>query len=72
MRSNQILGLVLILVGGVLLYFGFQATETFVEQLHESFTGRFTETTTLYLILGALSTIGWIGLFMVPSFASAD
>lgn len=40
------------MVGLMLLYFGYQATETVVEQVHEAVTGRYTGTTMWYLVGG--------------------
>lgn len=57
MESSRMIGIVLVVVGVMLLFFGYQATGTVTEQVYESFTGRFTETTTLYLIGGAVSLI---------------
>lgn len=57
MESSRILGLVLVVVGLVLLYFGYQASQSVSEQLYETFAGRFTQTTMLYLIGGLASLI---------------
>ncbi len=40
--------------GAVLLYFGFQASEGFGDQMHETFTGRFTDDTVWMFIIGAI------------------
>lgn len=50
-------GLVLVIVGSMLLFFGYQSTETVTEQLFETFAGRYTQTTMLYLTGGAASLI---------------
>jgi len=63
MTMQQIIGIVLLVVGVLLLFFGFQATDTLGEQVHETFTGRFTDTTTWYLIGGAACAIA--GLLMI-------
>lgn len=62
MSTNRIIGIVLIIIGGGLLFFGFQATESLTEQVHETFTGRFTEETTWYLLGGGAALI--VGLIM--------
>jgi drug/metabolite transporter (DMT)-like permease len=62
MTSNQIIGLVLLVVGALLLFFGYQASQAVGEQLHETFTGRFTDTTPWYFILGAAAAIGGIAM----------
>lgn len=63
MTSQNFTGVVLLVVGVVLLYFGWQSSETFGEQLKEGVTGRFTDETMWYLIGGAAMTIG--GGFLV-------
>lgn len=63
MESPKIIGLVLVVVGLILLFFGYQATETVTEQVYETFAGRYTQTTMLYLIGGAVSLIVG-GVFM--------
>ena len=57
MNGNLAVGLVLLVVGLLLLYFGAQGTETITEQVHETFTGRYTDTTMWYLIGGAASAV---------------
>lgn len=62
MHWTRILGIAL-LVGGVILFFiGLTATDTVGEQLHEAVTGRFTETTTWYLVGGAVAAV--VGIFL--------
>lgn len=64
MSNNRIIGMVLLAVGIILLVFGFQASESLGEQLHESFTGRFTESTTWYFILGAAGTVAGLAMLV--------
>jgi len=63
MNINLLLGVVLLVVGAVLLYFGYTASQSLGEQVHETFTGRFTESTTWYFVFGIASAIG--GLVLV-------
>jgi len=63
MGTKRIVGIALLVIGLGLLFFGFQATETFTEQVHETFTGRFTDETTWYLIGGAAAAI--VGLVLL-------
>ncbi len=56
MTTNQIIGIALLVSGAVLVYLGYQASQSLGEQLHESFTGRFTDSTTWYFI-GGVATI---------------
>ena len=63
MKMHQILGVVLLIVGLLLLYFGWQAADSLGEQAHETLTGRFTDTTMWYLVGGAAASVG--GLLML-------
>lgn len=58
MNSVQIVGIVLAAVGGVLLIFGFNASESVTEEASEMLTGQFTEQTRWYFILGAAGIVG--------------
>lgn len=62
MKADKIVGLVLFAVGLLLLYFGYRATETVTEQVHETVTGRYTETTMWYLIAGTACGVGGVVL----------
>ena len=53
MGSSKLLGIVLLVVGIALLYFGYQSTQSVGNQLTETLTGRFTDETMWYLIGGA-------------------
>jgi threonine/homoserine/homoserine lactone efflux protein len=62
--NKRILGLVLLVAGGVLLYFGWQATDAPLEQARESLTGDYSERTMQYLIGGALIAAAGVGLLL--------
>lgn len=62
MSNSRIVGIVLLTVGIILLAFGFQASDSLGEQLHETFTGRFTESTTWYFIGGAASSVAGLAM----------
>lgn len=64
MRAGQILGIIILVVGIILLGFGFNASEAPVDQISETLTGRFTDETMWYFILGAGGVIAG-GLFLV-------
>lgn len=53
MSSNMVIGIVLIVVGAVALFFGFNQSQSLVDQASETFTGRFTESTMWYFFGGA-------------------
>ncbi len=63
MNINLVLGFVLLVVATVLLYFGYTASQSVGEQVYETFTGRFTDSTTWYFVFGIAAGIG--GLVML-------
>ena len=62
MGNKKIIGIVLLVVGVVLLYFGLQATDAPLEQAREAVTGDYSEQTMLYLIAGAAAAVGGLAL----------
>ena len=64
MSTTKLVALVLIVVGGILLYFGYTATESALESVTEAVTGRFTDETTMYLVGGAACAVVGVGLFL--------
>jgi hypothetical protein len=64
MATRKILGLVLLVVGAVLLYFGAQATDAPVEQAREALTGDYSDQTMLYLICGAAAVVGGLAVLL--------
>lgn len=62
MGSQRVVGVVLLVVGLILLYFGWQSSQSLGDQVVETFTGRFTEGTMWFLIAGAAAVAG--GIFM--------
>lgn len=62
MSPVRILGIVLLIAGIVALYFGWQASEAFVDQTHEALTGRFTDETMWYFIGGGAAVV--VGLLL--------
>ncbi|MDP4547115.1 DUF3185 family protein [Marinobacter sp. MDS2] len=57
MGSSKLIGIVLLVVGVILLYFGYQSTQSVGNQLTEAVSGRFTDETMWYLIGGAAITV---------------
>jgi hypothetical protein len=57
MRGNQIIGLLLVAIGLFLLVFGFNASQAPLDQLSETFTGRFRDSTMLYLLGGIVAVV---------------
>lgn len=65
MGRNRILGIVLLVVGLIMLYFGWQSSQSLGDQVAETFTGRFTDSTMWLLLLGAAAAVGGILLAVV-------
>ena len=63
MGPRQIFGIVALLVGVVLLGFAFNAADAPADKISETFTGRYTDQTMWYFILGAAAVIAG-GLFI--------
>ena len=62
MSLQRIAGIVLLVVGVVLLIIGMNASDSLADQVSETFTGRFTDKTTWYIV-GGLG-IGLLGLIL--------
>lgn len=63
MKTNKIIGIALLVLGGILIYFGLNATEAPMEQIAESVTGRYSDQTMYYLIGGGISAV--LGLVLL-------
>ena len=63
MSTQRILGIVLLVVGVAVLIYGVNASHSMADRVSDTFTGRFTEATTWYIIGGAGS--GLLGLLLV-------
>ena len=67
MQFSLIIGLVLLAVGAVLLYFGYTASQGVGEQVHETLTGRFTDSTTWYFVIGVAAAVGGVAMIAFGS-----
>ena len=65
MSSNQIVGILLVAVGIFLLVFGFNASQAPLDQLSETFTGKFRDSTMLYLLGGVIAVVAGGALAML-------
>lgn len=65
MSTQRIVGIALLAVGLGLLFFGYQATGSISEDVHEAVTGRYSDQTTWYLVGGGASAVA--GLLLVFS-----
>jgi hypothetical protein len=63
MKNSRLIGIGLLVFGAILLYFGFNATESVAEEIGEAFTGRYSDETMMYLIGGGVAAVA--GLFML-------
>jgi uncharacterized membrane protein len=64
MSTTKLAAIVLLVVGGILLYFGYSASQSALESVTETVTGRFSDETTMYLIGGAASAVVGAGLLL--------
>jgi uncharacterized membrane protein len=62
---KSVIGLVLLVVGAVLLYFGYQSWNAPVDQTVTALTGTHTNTTMIYLIGGLVGVVGGVSLLLV-------
>ncbi len=58
MSGNRIIGIIILAIGIVLLVFGMNASQAPLDQVSQTFTGRFTQTTMMYLIIGIVAVVG--------------
>lgn len=63
MKNTKIIGIALLVVGAILLYFGINATDAPAEQVGEALTGKYSDNTMMYLIGGGVAAAA--GLFML-------
>lgn len=63
MNNSRLIGIGLLALGAILLYFGFNATDSAAEEIGEAITGRYSDETMMYLIGGGVA--GVAGLFML-------
>jgi hypothetical protein len=62
MSTQRIFGIVLLVVGVILLVVGMNASHSVADRVSNTFTGRFTEATTWYIVGGIASAL--LGLLM--------
>ena len=63
MNLQRIVGVVLLVVGVILLSVGINASHSLADQVSNTFTGRFTQATTWYVVGGIASAL--LGVLMV-------
>ncbi len=62
--NHKILAIVLLVIGAILLFFAYQSSQSLGDQLSEAVTGRFTDSTIWFLILGAASAVAGAALLV--------
>ncbi|WP_018936680.1 DUF3185 family protein [Thioalkalivibrio sp. ALJ24] len=62
MHWTRLLGIALLVGGIILLVMGFQATDSLGEELHQQFTGGYTDETRMYLIAGGVMAVVGLAL----------
>jgi uncharacterized membrane protein len=62
MSPQRIIGIVMLIVGVALLIIGMNASHSVADQVSNTFTGKFTQATTWYIIAGI--GVGILGLLM--------
>ncbi len=65
MKTQQIAGIALLIAGILLLFFGWQSSQSIGEQLVETITGRFTDNTMWYFIVGAVTSVVGVCLLAI-------
>lgn len=63
MNSKAVLGVVLLIIGAALLFFGIQSTGAFGEKIVQGVTGRYSDGTMAYLIGGGVAAV--LGLMLL-------
>ena len=63
MSQNKIIGIILLAIGAIALYFGINAANAPMEEVTEALTGQYSDRTMMYLIGGAVAGVaGLLGL----------
>lgn len=57
MGVSRLLGIILLVVGIIVLLFGFNASQSLGDQVTETLTGRFTDETMWYIIGGTVAIV---------------
>jgi drug/metabolite transporter (DMT)-like permease len=60
MKPIQMCGVVIAVIGVLLLGFAYQASNAPLDQLSNTFTGRYTNQTMWYFVLGAAAALGGV------------
>jgi drug/metabolite transporter (DMT)-like permease len=58
MARNQILGAIILVAGVIILGFAFNASDAPMERVSETLTGRYSDRTMLYFLIGGIAAVG--------------
>jgi drug/metabolite transporter (DMT)-like permease len=64
MSISRIVGLILVVVGILCLFLGFNSTQAPLDRVAETVTGRFTKHTMMYIVSGIVMLLGGAALFI--------
>lgn len=64
MRTNVLVGALLLVVGVLFLFLGYQSSQGLDDRIAEAVTGDFTQSTVLYLVLGAASSVAGLAFLL--------
>ncbi|KAA0920690.1 DUF3185 family protein [Aquicoccus porphyridii] len=64
MSQSRIIGLVVLAIGGVLLFFAWRASAAPVEQVSEALTGRYSGDTMWYLLAGVAGVVAGAAMLL--------
>ncbi len=64
MNQSRIIGIVLLVVGVGMLIVGLNSSHSAVDQISNTFTGRFTQATTWYIVGGAVAGIAGLAMLL--------
>jgi len=60
MTTQRLIGIVLLAAGAIFLIMGMNASNSIADQVSTTFTGRFTEHTTLFIVGGAVACVAGV------------
>lgn len=64
MNQKKLIGIILLAVGAIALYFGFNAANAPMEEMTEAVTGQYSDQTMMYLVGGAVAGIAGLALLL--------
>ncbi len=65
MSTKDVVSIVMLVVGIILLFLGYQSSQGMDDRISEAVTGEYTDSTLWYWIFGAIGTVGGAALFLI-------